>query len=450
MTLRRRLALCFAIALAPLAATPSLARASEAGRMDPVFGSGGVVSLDLPGDDSPTSMVKTATGRLGVTILSGNRLWVAVLTADGQLDRSFAGNGVRELTLARDTYSATLQPAPDGGLLVGAWLSDPVVAGLGDSRFAVAKLQPDGQLDRSYGVDGVASTLGGELTLVGCGSAAFKAAPDGSVVVLGVTGAGGYYGAAGVAALLRFTPQGHRDSSFGVRGVAPVAAAAPYPSFSAIDIDARDRIVVGETNNVASPFREEALVRRFLRNGTPDLSFGAAGIAHLAIPGDWKVITQVAVDDAGRIIASGFAAAGAAGIVMARLDPAGPIDPNAGFSPFVARLRENGQPDTSFGRDGVAMVHNDGHDESLSWSGGVALEGAGLFLTAYGERGTNLTTHLLHVDTTGSVDRAFGGGQSLLLPMENTFAVVVLGDRVVVAGEVSWSTGGTTVAGYRR
>ncbi|HVM53039.1 MAG TPA: hypothetical protein VM262_07560 [Acidimicrobiales bacterium] len=437
------------IVLVLLATAAPAARSTEAGAPVQGFGTGGVVAIDLPGDNVPTAMVKTTTGKLVVTIQSGSRLFVAMLTSDGDLDSGFGDEGIAALDLASTTIGAGLQPSPTGAVLVAAWLrDDPPVTG--EQRLAVARLGSDGALDASYGDGGVASTLAGELTPVDHAPGGFAASPDGSAVVLGVTGAGGYYGGAAVAALVRFTADGERDASFGADGLAPLAPAGTLPLFGGLAIAPDGGILVGETSTLAGPIRYELLVRRFTPYGAPDLGFGAAGVAQVPIPGDWRFITDVKVDDVGRIVCYGYTAAGIVGSIAGRVDLVDSPDPSAGFSPAIARLHPDGRPDVSFGRGGVMLLYTDGDGVPLLWSGNIAVTRAGAFVTAYEDGAAVLTTRLLAVDATGAVDHTFGAGHSIRLPMENTMAVVAFGDRVVVLGERSWSAGGTLIAAFHR
>ncbi len=439
-----------AVVLAVSVTGAPLARAVDGVAADRTFGSDGVVALDMPGRDHPIAMVKTATGRLAVAIQSGPSLWVAMLTADGRLDASFAGAGLRRVKLADGTRGAGLQPTSDGGVLIAAWLRDGDSVANRDERLGVAKLRPDGSIDDAYGTGGLATTAVGELTPFDLGPIEFAAAPDGSTIVLGSTGVGSYFGAIGVAALLRFTADGKRDTSFGVNGVAPVVNDAAYPILRGLAIDAAGAILVAETNHTVGPPRTEALVRRFTSRGMPDVAFGVAGVAHLPIPGDTKWITDLSIDNLGRIVVFGFAAGGLPGQIADRLNPSGPVDPDAGLSPVLARLRPDGRPDTTFGSHGIALLHDNGHGNPLSWSGDIALTRAGAYVTAYGEHSSHLRTELLRVNARGRVDPRYGGSASVRLPMENTFAVVVLAGRVVVAGESSSEVGGSVLAAFRR
>jgi len=433
-------------------ATVSAATAARANQsaLDATFGTAGEASLDLPGYDQPTAMVRTATGGIAVTIENGG-VQVAVLTSDGRLDTTFAGSGIKEMgpeessvaSLAA-TRGAGLAATPDGGLLVATYGWDSSRQPVPGPRFTIAKLLADGQLDVRYGTGGLATTAAGELSPLGRsqGVNQFAVTPDGSAVVVGMVGPSGDVGGVGAAALVRFTPSGVRDEGFGVKGIAPVAGASVVP-LMALAIAPDGGILVSETlKNFGAA--EQVLVRRFVPRGGPDLSFGVAGIVRLSIPGRGQFPTDFVVDGRGRIVWLGYTS-------LDRFSP-----------PVVARLLPGGQMDTTFGEEGIAVFHTDrrgtsfdGSGASFDGSGAIALTDSGAYLTVQQEGFTfddegvpKLRNHLLRMDDNGRLDTGYGGDQSIELPMHATAAVIVLPDRVVVAGYRSYLHGNTVLAAY--
>jgi len=440
---RRRVA-SVAIILAALVTASAFGAGAKGGAVDSAFGPDGEVSLDMPGKDRPSAMVRTTTGKIAVAIESNQETWIALLTDDGRLDPTFAGDGIKKMDLPAGTHIVGLAPVRGGGLLVAAWLRDFTSRPVRNERIVVAKVLANGQLDAGYGTGGLATAAPGELAPLELGWYRFAGMPDGSVVVLGTTGvAVDWVGGAGVAALMRFTPDGVRDEHFGLNGIAPIASPAAIPLIGGLAIAPDGGILVGETHYPSGSVHEEALLRRFTPSGLPDLNFGVAGIAHLPFPGDWKTVTDIVVDERGQIVVLGHAASGLIGLAANLLG--GRHD---GFSPGVARLHPDGRLDTTYGEGGITMLHTDGRGNPLSFSGDTALTTAGAYVTAYGERTPGLTTQLLRIGNDGRVDASYGGDSPIRLPMENTSAVVVLGNRVVVAGERSWQSGGTVLSAY--
>ena len=408
--------------------------------LDPAFADAGVFRLDLPGDDFPRHMTSDATGTSAVSIDVGDAVTLAVVTPEGRLDAGFAGAGLRSFRFGSQTYSAGLGRARDGDVLLATWShAADMTQG---SRLAITKVRPDGSLDTSFGQDGTATTRLGELTPVDHGPAAFAVAPDGSIYVVGIDGAGSWYGGAWVAVLLRFNPDGSRDTSFGTGGLVLVSPALPV--IGALTVDRQGRILVGETGLSAAPW--DVLVRRFLPTGLPDPSFGAGGVAHVDFGGRWISLAGLHVDRQGRILCYGDSLPEFADSLMAAAEGAY----QESWSPYAVRLNDAGSPDPTFGSGGGAVAHTDAAGRRLLWAGASALSETGLLGTALLEEAGGLANTMIRIDDAGRVDRSFGSPGGLDLGMDNAMAVSVTGKRVVVLGERTRESGGTMLAAYRR
>jgi len=165
----------------------ALARYQPDGRIDTSFGTRGKVRTDFgdQGFDRAESAVLQPDGRIvaaGFAIaLQGapENFAVARYTADGALDPSFSGDGLRQVSFGsccQAAHSVLLQP--DGKLvLVGFPDSES-----SDSDFTLARLNPDGTLDATFGRAGRVRTSFGDLN-GGANGAALQ--PDGRIVAVG-------------------------------------------------------------------------------------------------------------------------------------------------------------------------------------------------------------------------------------------------------------------------
>ena len=123
-----------------------LARYSQAGHLDPTFGSDGIaVASFRPKDMVPLQVAVQRDGKLLATGYGG----MTRFTADGRLDRRF--------TEAAAAVSRIVQPAaaaiqPDGRIIVAG------TSGGRSDDFGVARLTTAGRLDPTYGRSGVVST----------------------------------------------------------------------------------------------------------------------------------------------------------------------------------------------------------------------------------------------------------------------------------------------------
>jgi uncharacterized delta-60 repeat protein len=178
--------------------------------------------------------------------------------------------------------------------------------------------------------------------------------------------------------LLRLTPDGQIDKSFGRWGTAtfPAPAGGDF-EIDGLAVDSKGRIVVAGTSllpkedfssavsfgNGAEDGPQAARVMRYLGDGALDPSFGTGGIVEtdlgLPAPRDktgqqilskpWVEVSGVAVDSKDRVLLTGGASAGVAFGCF--------HDWNFNtltYAAFVARLTETGTLDAEFAGDGVA------------------------------------------------------------------------------------------------
>jgi uncharacterized delta-60 repeat protein len=158
-----------------------LVRYRPNGDLDPTFGRGGVVRTRHPGLDagSVITLVLLPDGRIvaaGYGIAGDDYLLVVRYTATGTIDRSFGRNGNVAIRVAPafsevGGFAGAVQP--DGKILI---------AGGSGGRFFVARLLPDGALDRSFGGIGFVAT---QLASRGAGWASAVAANRTDVIAAG-------------------------------------------------------------------------------------------------------------------------------------------------------------------------------------------------------------------------------------------------------------------------
>lgn len=186
----------------------TITRFTSGGEIDASFGTGGSVRMDQLGPGLQSlhlwSMASLTGGSLVAAGISfGGPQMVAIrLLPDGSLDPSFNGSGSVAVTFGHRTNSGAVQVKVQGdGKLV--------LAGYADGRPALARLLPDGTLDRSFGQDGrVVSPpwIHGRIT-------ALTVRRDGSILA----GANGWtpFATGSRALLLRFSSNGTLDHHFG-------------------------------------------------------------------------------------------------------------------------------------------------------------------------------------------------------------------------------------------
>ncbi|HET9532123.1 MAG TPA: hypothetical protein VFQ92_17315 [Blastocatellia bacterium] len=142
----------------------ALARYNADGTPDFSFGSGGTVITDFGGNDRSQSMVLQPDGKIVMAGFSSAfpdfNFALARYDANGSLDLSFGSGGkvVTDFDIVDQANSLALQS--NGKILVAGFVHH-TIDGL-NSDFAVARYNADGQLDHTFGSNGLIKTdLGG-------------------------------------------------------------------------------------------------------------------------------------------------------------------------------------------------------------------------------------------------------------------------------------------------
>jgi uncharacterized delta-60 repeat protein len=172
----------------------AVARLNTDGRPDPSFGSNGIARTTVEGSPVPINvqtLVIDPTGRIVVGGTAGSpttRLpaptgfWVARSTRSGNLDTSFNHGAVEVVNLQAAGLSLAGAKAvavePDGKIVLGGIASDS--RGPLQEDIVLARLNPDGKLDESFGergwdVPNIGSRVTGDLSSV-------LVQPDGNIV----------------------------------------------------------------------------------------------------------------------------------------------------------------------------------------------------------------------------------------------------------------------------
>lgn len=271
-------------------------RFTATGKLDSSFGSGGAVTFKL---SSMSGVAVQPDGRIlvGVQNLVGRQSQVARLAANGSIDTSFGTNGfalppggtgtfdvlsngeilvfgglVSRLTSSGATdaeFGVNGQlMAPNSGhamaangdiLAAGTLVSDPTVPSSGFAAFAY---QSVGIGDPAFGKNGGVSTPLSNFPTISV--AGIGVTSSGAIVEL-ATATSSTQGAFG---LVRYTPQGQLDTSFGSGGTVTTSFANnSTPIASAIAIQSDDKTVAAGTVLSSAPhgeFSTALVVARYL------------------------------------------------------------------------------------------------------------------------------------------------------------------------------------------
>ncbi len=287
-------------------------RMTPAGVLDPTYGNGGIVTVDINGSSCANALVIQPDGKIvlaGAGNGNGALDFAAVrLLPNGALDTSFGTGGVTTVPIGSYAIANGIVLQPDGKLALGG------AATVSQNEAAIARLNADGTLDTSFG--------GGGTATVPLPSAAWGIGlqGDGKLVLAGQQTSSGTQ--AYMAA--RFTASGAADTGFGSQGVVTLPVGS-WAQANGIGIQPDGRIVISGS---AWSSTVVAATVRLNSDGSKDQSFGTGGLSEVPYGGAMNGLT---IQGDGHIV---LAMTGAAAI----------------------RLNPNGGADTSFGSAGVATA----------------------------------------------------------------------------------------------
>jgi uncharacterized delta-60 repeat protein len=184
---------------------------------------------------------------------------------NGRVDRRF-GKVVTNFGTPASLGALALQP--DGKIVaVGS------VRGAAGSEVALARYLPDGKLDSSFGQAGlVRAGLGSS---VGAGSVAIQG--DGRIVVGGTSVVSSASGKQQLLMVARFNPDGSPDASFGTQGAVATAFANPAYATDVTLLPGGGIEAAGAEIEVSNHGAENIIAARYTGSGSPDTSFGDQG-----------------------------------------------------------------------------------------------------------------------------------------------------------------------------
>jgi uncharacterized delta-60 repeat protein len=307
-------------------------RLNPDGSLDSTFDGDGVAFIDLGGADTGKALVLQPDGRIiGYGSSNGNavlvRLWPdGTFDAGGQQTLGFADPN---FGLGSDEVAYGMAVQSDSKIVVAGEVINPSNT---ESDVGLARFQPDGQLDTSFGDQGRVWFGFGQYDV----ARAVVLQPDGKIVIAGYSDPAGSVAANFLVA--RFNSDGTPDHTFALFGfnVVDFAGGDDYGQALALTPDGKV-VVAGEVWNGS---RYVFGVARLLDNGALDTSFDGDGKATFDwVPTNWA--SAVVVQPDRKIVVGGHVA----------LDFA------------LVRFNENGSVDSTFGSLGATLTDMGGSDD---------------------------------------------------------------------------------------
>lgn len=330
----------------------SFARLNTDGTLDPGFGSGGIITPVFGAtDETIGDVVVQPDGFIlaGGSSFDGDESNMIVVRMNpiGLLDPSFSNDGMASIDFGfvDGCWGEAIALQDDGKIIITGQVRDL----LGDIQCGLARLNPNGSFDNSFGNSGVIIR-----NILSMDNYINNVALQGNKIIVGGIS---YDGDNFYITIARFTTEGIPDPGFGVNGhISAPLVMDPwiFSSMGAMCLDTENRIIYGIYYNDTG--ENNYAIYRFLPNGEPDTDFGDNGVKIIEIPGNNSINAITAQFD-NKIIAAGSS--------------------DNGGTPIV-RCLENGDPDLSFGTNGTGIVFS----ETINYIYSLNIQNDGLIIAA--------------------------------------------------------------------
>ena len=395
-----------------------------AGDLDPQFGNGGKVTTDFGNDDYGFAVALQSDGKIVTAGQSGiYPLFHSALTRynrNGSLDQTFGSGGkvIAALDAGGDQLVA-IALQPDGKIVAAGSL----IQNNGQTAFLVARFNPDGSLDQTFGSGGSTATTFNDPSTA-ANDLALQ--PDGKIILVGVSGAG-FYSELNDFALARYNADGSLDQSFGNGGKFKTHFPGVFNTGStagAVVLQADGKLVVaGSYKNEGTP--HEFALARYNVDGSLDATFGSGG----------KLTTKAGIGDAfasavtlqrdGRIVLAGYS------------------EDTQDHDFALACYSTSGTLDQSFGNGGLVATDFSGSTDDIAYALAVQRDGKLIVGGRTGEYPA-FVFGLARYGSNGQLDQSFGSGGKVATDFGNNdqaYAVALQRNGKIVLAGLSFANG---------
>jgi uncharacterized delta-60 repeat protein len=369
------------------------------------------------------------------------------LLSAGALDTTFGGSLVGSnspdgtvLGQGANAVEATVvYPSTDAvnhdKIVVGGGVSVTTKQGT-TSKFALQRYNPNGSLDASFGTQGtVLTAIGISASLQG-----LAVQSDGKIIAVGEASAN----STANFVVVRYTTDGHLDSSFGTNGSGYVITQVLVPGASTSGINqsaqavaiqgtgSSEKIYVGgwagfSGNGHLRTMGSAFAVVRYTASGSPDTVFGNGGIAVGPNFANQSNAFGLAIQPDGKILLAGNSYPSAMAVV--RFTTAGRLDSSAN------------DPISPFGSNGSGFATltppNSGSSDYALANGILIQSGGAIVLSGYGYYPSAEKQVLALVSPSGTLDTTFGTSGFAVNPY------ILNGHNIVQAANGDLLTAGT-------
>lgn len=370
---------------------------------------------------------------IGLTLMSASMTVSAqALVADGTEDSTFGTSGVASAASTNEgdgVRGVIVQPS--GKIVTIGFVASPNYSR--GWNYRAARFNKDGSLDSTFGSNGIYDN---DITGRHDVPRGYAVQPDGKIILAGDVEypTGGQYR----ITLLRITPNGALDNSFGTSGIWMDNRGITSNIYRATATPTGKIIVTGRDRDMG-----RSIVFQLNPNGTLDTSFGTGGFVYVPDNGSEKDGVGVTVDSNGKIAIAGINGGDAFayrlnsnGSVDTKFGTAGfrnyqvngtsasfnkiiqvgneylitgsAINPTTGKNNIVAiKISNTGNLDTHFGTSGIAFIAPDS-DSNVSSLATVLSKNGVIYLAGYKEIAGITTSLLVALNPNGTVASSFG------------------------------------------
>ncbi len=384
---------------------------AQAGTLDQSFGNGGKVITKLSATDfgEISSIALQQDGKIVATGYSFNavtsKYYLKTLRykTSGVLDSSFGNNGIVTTAISLvDEDATSIVVQANGKILVTGY------AMLASYDFVIIRYKPNGNLDSSFGLNGIViKDLGDDEY---ANTMALQA--DGKILIAGSASNGNNQD----FTVLRYDTNGTIDNTFGSSGkvMIPMATGTEDIPISML-VQPDGKIVLGGFSFNTTTFINKISIARISATGVLDNTFGSSGkiLSSLNAAGD--MVFSIALQSDGKILATGSSDRTTSDILL-------------------LRYTASGLPDNTFGTSGVVYTgFGNKADQGIS----VAVQANGKIWVS-GTTDSNATDFaLLRYNANGTLDNGFGNGGKVVTNIsgdDNLNTMRVQADGKIILG----------------
>ncbi len=389
----------------------SLISSAQDGSLDTSFGDGGVVVTDIDNSqDFAYTVVQQTDGKLIVSgskrINNENDSILVRYLEDGSIDSSFGTDGVVSADFGSGFYGYEFLFVDNQNKIVAAGNQDQG----SNTFFIVARYLDSGQLDNSFGANGIASIPGGYSMML---------LADGSFFLM-------RFSANDEVSISHYLNDGTLDTLFGINGIAVSNYSGESFAIRETKIDGQGNIfVLGARDNNAN---SDIILMKFQPDGYLDTNFGTNGIVSKNIDAlntfNFSSASLDFTNDNNILIA------GSCGACVDLFEPV--------MQPFFLKYLNDGTPDPNFGDNGTILHPISGfyiseliiqQNQRMLVGGRVpdCFEGGGIYV-------------LSRYFSGGTTDNSFNGA-SPPLEFYNTKSISQEDGKIVTIGYTLWYNG---------